>query len=140
MCGLRRPEPRSLRVKIRRSLDPLAARRPRARAGDTPRVKLPHDDVGAGPLLVLLHAGVADRTMWAAHLQVLADAGFRVLAVDLPAFGEAPAPVLEDAPWIDVLETMDALGIDQATLVGNSFGGAVAQRVAAVAPERVLGL
>jgi hypothetical protein len=26
---------------------------------------LPHDDTGSGPAVVLLHAGVADRTMWA---------------------------------------------------------------------------
>jgi pimeloyl-ACP methyl ester carboxylesterase len=32
---------------------------------------------------------------------------------------------------------MDALGIDRATLVGSSFGGAVAQHVALAAPERV---
>jgi pimeloyl-ACP methyl ester carboxylesterase len=103
-------------------------------------VKLPHDAVGAGPAVVLLHAGVADRTMWTEHLQPLADAGFRVLAMDLPGFGDAPMAAVEDAPWVDVLETMDALGIDQAILVGNSFGGAVAQRVAVVGPERVRGL
>jgi pimeloyl-ACP methyl ester carboxylesterase len=46
----------------------------------------------------------------------------------------------EDAPWNDVLLTMDALGIERATLVGNSFGGAVAQRVAVLAPERIVSL
>lgn len=35
---------------------------------------------------------------------------------------------------------MDALGVARAVLVGNSFGGGVALRVAAVAPERLLGL
>jgi 3-oxoadipate enol-lactonase len=103
-------------------------------------VELPHDVLGAGPAVVLLHAGVADRTMWTDHLEPLADAGFRVLALDLPGFGEAPAAEWEDAPWNDVLETMDALGIEQATLVGNSFGGAVAQRVAVLAPRRVFRL
>jgi len=102
-------------------------------------VELPHDDVGSGPAIVLLHAGVADRTMWAEHLRPLADAGHRVVAMDLPGFGEAPEPPLL-APWTDVIETMDALGVDRATLVGNSFGAAVALRVAAVAPERVAAL
>jgi pimeloyl-ACP methyl ester carboxylesterase len=78
--------------------------------------------------------------MWTEHLGPIADAGYRVVAVDLPGFGEAPVAVDEDAPWRDVLQTMDALGIDRATLVGNSFGGAVAQRVAAVAPERIVSL
>jgi len=100
-------------------------------------MRLPHDDVGDGPAVVLLHAGVADRSMWAEHLQPLADAGYRAIAMDLPGFGDAPVARGRDAPWEDVLETMDAIGIGAATLVGNSFGGAVAQRVAVVAPERV---
>jgi 3-oxoadipate enol-lactonase len=103
-------------------------------------VRLPSDDEGSGPALILLHAGVGDRTMWRERLEPLAAAGYRVIALDLPAFGEAPPPTDEDAPWADVLETMDALGVDRAALVGNSFGGAVALRVAAVAPERVSAL
>jgi 3-oxoadipate enol-lactonase len=39
-----------------------------------------------------------------------------------------------------VLATMDELGLERAALVGNSFGGAVALRVAVVAPERVTAL
>jgi pimeloyl-ACP methyl ester carboxylesterase len=101
---------------------------------------LAHDDVGAGTAVVLLHAGVADRTMWTEHLRPVADAGYRVVAVDLPGFGEAPVAQNEDAPWDDVLRTMDALEIDRAALVGCSFGGAVAQRVAATAPERIVSL
>jgi pimeloyl-ACP methyl ester carboxylesterase len=101
---------------------------------------LPVDDVGSGRALVLLHAGVADRSMWREHLAPLAEAGFRVLALDLPGFGEAPASSVEDAPWKDVLETLDAVGVARAVVVGNSFGGAVALRVAAIAPEIVDGL
>ncbi|MBV9683099.1 MAG: alpha/beta hydrolase [Solirubrobacterales bacterium] len=103
-------------------------------------MRLPHDEAGSGPALVLIHAGIADRTMWREHLAPLASAGYRAVAVDLPGFGEAPPPEHESAPWNDVLETMTALGLDQAVLVGNSFGGAVALRVAVVAPERVAAL
>ena len=39
-----------------------------------------------------------------------------------------------------MLETIDGLGIQRAVLAGNSFGGAVALRVALVAPERVRAL
>ncbi len=101
---------------------------------------LPHDEAGEGPTVVLLHAGIADRTMWSEHLEPLARAGYRVLALDLSGFGEAAVAAGEQAPWIDVLATMDALGLHDAALVGNSFGGAVALRVAAVAPERVSAL
>jgi pimeloyl-ACP methyl ester carboxylesterase len=103
-------------------------------------VTLPHDEAGSGPALVLLHAGIADRTMWGEHLQPLADAGYRVVALDLPGFGEAPVPPGEQAAWLDVLQTMDDLSIERAALVGSSFGGAVALRMAFVAPERVSAL
>jgi len=101
---------------------------------------LPHDDLGDGPAVVLLHAGIADRTMWAEHLPALAGAGLRAVALDLPGFGEAPIEPGEQAPWADVLRAMDALSIERATLVGNSLGGAVALRVAVLAPERVTSL
>lgn len=101
---------------------------------------LPHDQAGSGPALVLLHAGIADRTMWSEHLEPLAEAGFRVVAVDLPGFGEAAIEAGEQAPWADVVRTMDVLGIERAALAGVSFGGAVALRVAVAAPERVSAL
>ena len=99
---------------------------------------LPHDELGDGPALVLLHAGVADRTMWAELLPPFAEAGHRVIAVDLPGYGEATGAGY--SPQAAVVETMDALGVDRAVLVGNSFGGAVALVVAVTAPERVAGL
>jgi len=101
---------------------------------------LPFDEVGSGPVIVLLHAGIADRTMWREHLEPLAAAGHRVLAVDLPGFGEAAIEEGLQAPWSDVLTTLDALKIERAALVGNSFGGAVAMRIALIAPERVSAL
>jgi len=101
---------------------------------------LPHDDVGSGAAVVLLHAGIADRGMWAEQLEPLAAAAFRVVAPDLPGFGEAPPPREQDAPWADLLGTMDALSIQRAALVGNSFGADVALRAAMVAPDRVQAL
>ena len=101
---------------------------------------LPHDEAGSGPPVVLLHAGIADRRMGSEHLDPLAQAKLRVVALDLPGFGEAPPAAGEDAPWNDVIATLEELEIERATLVGNSFGGAVALRVAAVAPRRVEGM
>jgi pimeloyl-ACP methyl ester carboxylesterase len=101
---------------------------------------LPYDEAGRGPAVVLLHAGICDRSMWSEHLESLAAAGHRALAVDIPGFGEAEAQAGEQAPWTDVLATLDELSIQGAAVVGNSFGGAVALRIAAVAPERVTAL
>ena len=101
---------------------------------------LPHDDVGAGPAILLLHAGIADRSMWREHLLPLAAGGHRVVALDLPGHGEAELSPDPQPSWAEVMQALDALAIDRAVLVGNSFGGAVALRVAAVAPARVSGL
>src|SRR4051794_24093609 len=95
---------------------------------------LARDEAGTGPAVVLLHAGIADRTMWSDLLPALADAGFRAVAFELPGFGEALPQPGPQAPWSDVLAAMRELGIERAALVGNSFGGAVALRVAVVAP------
>ncbi|HLY49812.1 MAG TPA: alpha/beta hydrolase [Solirubrobacteraceae bacterium] len=101
---------------------------------------LPYDEAGEGSAMVLLHAGIADRSMWSEQLEPLAEAGYRVVAPDLPGFGDAPIAAGEQAPWSDVLGLMDELEIERAVLVGNSFGGAVALRVAVLAGERVTAL
>jgi pimeloyl-ACP methyl ester carboxylesterase len=89
--------------------------------------------------VVLLHAAIADRTMWGEHLVPIAAAGYRVIAMDLPGFGQAPAAD-PDEPWNDVVETLDALSVNRSVMVGVSLGGAVALRVAVVAPRRVAAL
>ena len=61
---------------------------------------MPYDEVGVGPPLVLLHAGVADRSMWS---DVLPLPGFRAITPDLPGFGEAAVRPGPQAPWEVVL-------------------------------------
>lgn len=78
--------------------------------------------------VVLLHAGVADASMWDEHVGPLREAGYTVLTPEVTG------------NWNDVVALLDSEGIERAALVGNSFGGAVALRVAAVAPERVSAL
>lgn len=104
---------------------------------------LHHSVAGAGPPVVLLHAGVADSRMWAGQTGpgagALADR-FTLVAPDLRGFGSSPMPSPEDAPWSnagDVLALMDDAGIASASIVGCSYGGRVALEVASTAPERV---
>lgn len=72
----------------------------------------------------------------------LAAAGRRVTAVDLRGHGDSG----REPPWNtethveDLLATLDAGGIERATLVGHSFGGRIAAALAAGSPERVEGL
>src|SRR3954451_17404658 len=98
---------------------------------------LPLTENGSGEAILLIHAGVADRSMWDEHLEWLGQAGFRAIAVDLPGFGEAEVGDGPQAPWEDVLRTLRELEIDRAAIAGISFGAAVALRVAAVAPAAV---
>jgi len=71
----------------------------------------------------------------------LAKAGFRVIAPDLPGYGYSDKPAngryTIDAQAYAVVGLMDRLGIEKATIVGASYGGAVAATIALDYPERV---
>ncbi len=72
----------------------------------------------------------------------LAALGYSVLAVDLRGHGKSD----REPPWNvgahvrDLLETVEAEGIERATWIGHSFGGLVAAALAAEAAERTQGL
>lgn len=87
-------------------------------------VSMAYDEAGTGDPLVLLHAGICDRRMWADVIPDLAR-DFRVIAPDLRGYGDTPLP---DGPFIygaDVLALLDRLGIRTAHLVGASMSGHV---------------
>lgn len=97
---------------------------------------LTYDDEGSGPTLLLVHAGVADRRMWDAVARALAPA-WRVVRPDLRGFGDTPLPGGQYANADDLAALLEHLGVDAATVVGSSFGGAVALELAAAHPARV---
>ena len=83
--------------------------------------------------VLLLHAGIADRRMWAPQIEALEAAGHNVLAPDLPGFGDnALRP-----PTVDYVEFAAALLDGAAAVVGCSFGGRVALELAGATPELV---
>ena len=94
---------------------------------------------GAGPDVVLVHAGVADGRMWDSQWVDWA-ARFRVTRLDLRGFGRSDAPDGTYSHAADVLAVLDALGIGRTILVGASFGGRVALDLAASQPDRVIRL
>lgn len=99
-------------------------------------------DPGAAPVL-LLHGsgpGVSAYANWRLTIPALA-ADNRVLAPDLVGFGYTQRPdsyryTMDN--WIAHLEGfLAALGIERYSLVGNSFGGALALRIAATRSDQV---
>ena len=93
------------------------------------------------PTLLLIHGYTASTYVWQTVAPEFAENGFHVVAVDLLGFGFSEKP-----RWFDyeitsqarIIERfMDRLGIGRATLVGSSYGGAVALTVALDYAERV---
>ncbi|MFE2966431.1 alpha/beta fold hydrolase [Streptomyces sp. NPDC059340] len=98
---------------------------------------LAYDATGDGPALVLLHSAVCDRRMWDPQWPALVDAGYRVVRCDFRGFGRTPLPDRRHNDAEDVLDLLDALGIEQAALIASSYGGRVALEIAALRPDRV---
>lgn len=94
---------------------------------------------GAGPLVVLLHAGVCDRRSWyetADHLDGVAD----VVAYDRRGYGETPPSSTEFRHLDDLFAVLDEVTERPAWLVGSSAGGGIALDAAVSRPDRVAGL
>lgn len=94
--------------------------------------------------LVLLHGTGASLHTWEGWVAVLRKTR-RVITLDLPGFGltgpfggrYAADDYRGDSYARFVLDVMDALQVQRAVLGGNSLGGEIAWRVAALAPQRV---
>src|SRR5436309_223873 len=98
---------------------------------------------GAGAPLVLLHGGGPGATglsNYSRNIEPLAE-HYRVIVPDLPGYGRSSKRVDGRDPFgflaASVRGLLDALEIDRAHLVGNSYGGAAALRLALDSPERV---
>lgn len=93
------------------------------------------------PPMILIHGFISSNLVWNEVLLPLARAGFRVIAPDLPGYGYSDKPrdgrYTIDAQAHAILGLMNQLEIDQATIVGASYGGAVAATLALDYPERV---
>lgn len=104
--------------------------------------RLAWEEAGQGIPVVLLHGFPFCREVFSAIAPALAQVG-RVLAVDLPGFGQSP-PLPTGFTLADVarevLDLVDGLGLTPVVLVGHSMGGYVALEIAAQRPELLAGL
>jgi len=94
---------------------------------------------GGSPVVVFLHAGVADRRSWGRVAEVLARS-MTVVTYDRRGHGESPPSTAPFSHVVDLLAFLDELAVETAWLVGNSMGGGLALDAALLAPERVAGL
>lgn len=102
-----------------------------------------YHDVGSGEPVLLLHGsgpGVSAWANWRLSIQGLRDE-FRLLAPDLAGFGFTQVPDDIDysrALWLQqIVDFLDAVGVAQVNVIGNSFGGSMALALAIHHPERV---
>lgn len=105
-------------------------------AGDA---TITYTTLGTGPDLVFLHAGIADRRMWAAQESAFGK-HFRITTYDLRGFGESPMVPGPYAHYKDLQALLDHLEVRRAAIVGASMGGSVAIDFTLEQPERVSAL
>jgi pimeloyl-ACP methyl ester carboxylesterase len=108
-------------------------------------VPVPHGtlavvDEGDGPPVVLVHAGICDLRSWDAMTPALVAGGLRVIRYDARGHGGSTTEDVEFSNVDDLVAVLDARGVHQALLVGNSRGGYVSIEAALDHPERVVGV
>lgn len=115
--------------------------RPHVEEGSPP---IHYVEAGSGPTILFLHGFNGGARLWSPNIADIAPAGFRCLAPDLPGWGDTPPPdnfsyrMEELVPWL--VAFLDRHAREPVTVVGHSFGGAVALHLALAHPERVNGL
>jgi pimeloyl-ACP methyl ester carboxylesterase len=88
-------------------------------------------EFGAGPLVLLLHAGGERRSVWRPVARRLAQAGFRCVSIDQRGHGDSGGPGDKLSELVDdVCALIDQLG-QNVVLVGSSLGGFVSLSSAA---------
>ena len=101
-------------------------------------------DQGAGDRVILLIHGLGTHAKgWRRNIPALADAGHRVIAVDLPGYGMSGKdhyPYSMSFHAAVCAGLLDALDIGSAVWVGHSMGGQIALTAALERPDHVAGL
>jgi pimeloyl-ACP methyl ester carboxylesterase len=112
---------------------------PRAKRVDARGIETFYLEAGQGPPVVLLHGlGATNASMLPTLSELARD--HRVLAPDLPGFGNSAKPLGAYDPaffasWFSAF--LSAVGVERAHLIGNSMGGRIAIEAGLRNPERV---
>lgn len=87
-----------------------------------------------------MHGWGSNSGAWEKPKKLLENAGYSVFVPDLPGFGKEPAPVKawEVSDYVDfVLRFVKLAQLDKFVLIGHSFGGRIAIKLAAQHPEKI---
>ncbi|MDI1288587.1 MAG: alpha/beta hydrolase [bacterium] len=97
-------------------------------------------DAGEGPAVLLLHGFPMFWWTWRRQVTALADAGYRVMAMDLRGYAGSDHPPEGYDPRTlsaDVAGVIRCLGEEDAVIVGHGWGGLVAWSTAVLEPDTV---
>src|ERR671927_129609 len=110
---------------------------------DVDGIRVHYQEAGdpKAPALVLIHGFASSTLVWSNVFLKLAEAGYRVIALDMLGYGYSAKPkngeytIAGQAKLL--VRLLDRLGIPRAIIVGSSSGGAVAATCALDYPDRV---
>jgi pimeloyl-ACP methyl ester carboxylesterase len=98
--------------------------------------RLWYEELGSGAPVVCLHEGVTDGRVWLPFARVVATT-HRVVVLDRRGYGRSDRWDGPFAPADDVVCVLAEIGVERASVVGGSAGGAVALATALEHPDRV---
>lgn len=112
-----------------------------SQSGNMPveRGNLYYEVEGSGPALVLVHAGIADLSMWEAQIPAFKD-HFRVIRYDARGYGRSFSENVTFSNRDDLRALLDHLNVDRAALCGVSRGGQIVIDFTLEFPDRVSAL
>ena len=108
---------------------------------ETNGIRMRIAEQGTGPLVLLCHGFPELWYSWRYQMPALAAAGYHVVAPDQRGYGQTDAPNDIEAYTLlhlvgDIVGLLDALGEEQAVIVGHDWGANVAWNAALLRPDR----